>query len=64
MRTLPSHILTTRFTGGHVTPAAPMIISSGSSGRRPKPNRSKTSLHEELKLELSATKTLITHARE
>ena len=54
-------------TAGCGTQGTPMTISSGSPARKPKPSRSRTQLaaflRDELKLELSADKTLITHGR-
>ena len=54
-------------TGGCATADTPTITSSGSPDRRPKPRRSRPAspqfLRDDLKLELSEEKTLITHAR-
>ena len=54
-------------TGGCGTAATPTISSWGSPDRRPRPRRSKIQLaaflRDELALELSPDKTLITHAR-
>ena len=54
-------------TAGCVTAATPTITCWGSPGRRPKPRRSSNGwrqfLRDELTLELSEEKTLITHAR-
>ena len=63
----PAPIRTIRATGGCATAATQTIICSGSPDRRPKPRRSNSAwrefLRDELKLELSQDKTLITHAR-
>ena len=54
-------------TAGSATSGTPMTISSGSPARKPKPSRSGTSWQpscaSELRLDLSADKTLITHGR-
>ena len=65
-RGVPTGILTIPATAGFATSGMPMTISSGSPARKPKPNRSgqlAAFLRRELRLELSAAKTLITHGR-
>ena len=63
----PPGIPVTRATAGSCISATPTITCSGSPARRPKPSRSKQRLagflRDDLKLELSAGKTLITHGR-
>ncbi len=63
----PARIRTIRATGGCATCDTQTITCSGSPDRRPRPRRSNSAwrqfLRDELKLELSQDKTLITHAR-
>ena len=64
---LPSGTRRTPDTGGCATRGTPMTTSWGSSGRKPKPRRSRSSWRGScgmnLRLELNPDKTLITHAR-
>ena len=66
MRTMPCRDPPIPATGGCATAVTPTTGCSGSPDPRPRPRRSKAPgafLHDELDLELSQDKTLITHGR-